>query len=158
MGLLSNQYCVFFFFYRGSLSHLPFPVTFKLWLHRDDVKQQPADDGVLWCLLHHTGGTSSCFSMFPPAVISVSCAPQLLLYLCQNGSYVLPMLWWGSPLKLACPVKMATPAPSYSPSVFCSTTGMVVQIKGQEQDIAMLGVIGIFQFFSDIDLFLITTN
>ncbi|XP_036969297.1 uncharacterized protein LOC119027879 isoform X2 [Acanthopagrus latus] len=59
----------------------------------------------------------------------------------ENGSYVLPMLWWGSPLKLACPVKMATPAPSYSPSVFCSTMGMVVQIKGQEQDIAMLGVI-----------------
>ncbi|KAM7394154.1 hypothetical protein PAMP_020973 [Pampus punctatissimus] len=62
----------------------------------------------------------------------------------ENGSYVLPMLWWGSPLKLSCPVQMSTPAPSLShsvPSVFCSPYGMTVQIYGQEKDIPMLGVI-----------------
>ncbi|XP_018520597.1 uncharacterized protein LOC127138932 [Lates calcarifer] len=62
----------------------------------------------------------------------------------ENGSYVLPMLWWGSPLKLSCPVLMSTPAPSLSlsaPSVFCSPYGMAVQIHGQEQDIPLLGVV-----------------
>ncbi|XP_035515542.1 protein piccolo [Morone saxatilis] len=59
----------------------------------------------------------------------------------ENGSYVLPMLWWGSPLKLSCPVQMSTSAPSLSPLVYCSPYGIAVQIDGQEQDIAMLGVI-----------------
>ncbi|GLD66377.1 uncharacterized protein AKAME5_001777300 [Lates japonicus] len=62
----------------------------------------------------------------------------------ENGSYVLPMLWWGSPLKLSCPVLMSTPAPSLSlsaPSVFCSPYGMAVQIHGQDQDIPLLGVV-----------------
>ncbi|XP_040003239.1 uncharacterized protein LOC120800873 isoform X2 [Xiphias gladius] len=62
----------------------------------------------------------------------------------ENDSYVLPMLWWGSPLKLSCPVQMSTPAPSFSlsaPSVFCAPQGMAVQISGQEQAIPLLGVI-----------------
>ncbi|XP_044045979.1 uncharacterized protein LOC122873393 [Siniperca chuatsi] len=61
----------------------------------------------------------------------------------ENGSYVLPLLWWGSPLKLSCPMQMSTPAPSSlrsGPSVFCSPYGMAVQIHGKEHDIAMLGV------------------
>ncbi|XP_029292537.1 uncharacterized protein LOC115011447 [Cottoperca gobio] len=29
----------------------------------------------------------------------------------ENGSYVLPMLWWGSPLKLSCPKDMPSPSP-----------------------------------------------
>ncbi|KAM7419116.1 hypothetical protein PAMA_016301 [Pampus argenteus] len=60
----------------------------------------------------------------------------------EGGSYELPVLWWGSPLKLSCPVQMSTSPPSLSlPSVFCSPYGMTVQIYGQEQDIPMLGVI-----------------
>eukprot|EP00064_Thunnus_orientalis_P013122 superscaffoldBa00002096_g13159 len=62
----------------------------------------------------------------------------------ENGSYVLPMLWWGSPLKLSCPVQMSTLAPPLShsvPSVLCSPYGMAVQIYGQEEDVHMLGVI-----------------
>ncbi|KAM3624417.1 uncharacterized protein V6R79_023129 [Siganus canaliculatus] len=56
----------------------------------------------------------------------------------ENGSYVLPMLWWDSPLKLSCPVQMIPPM---APSVFCSSHGLAVQIDGQEQDILMLGSI-----------------
>ncbi|XP_078021007.1 uncharacterized protein LOC117255135 isoform X1 [Epinephelus lanceolatus] len=73
----------------------------------------------------------------------------------ENGSYVLPLLWWGSPLKLSCPVQLPTPVPSLShsaPSVFCSPYGMAVQIPGQEQNIQILGVIvngGWAQFVSE---------
>ncbi|KAK2919044.1 hypothetical protein Q8A73_003415 [Channa argus] len=60
----------------------------------------------------------------------------------QNGSYVLPMLWWGNPMKLSCPVQ-PTPAPSSpvsAPSILCSPYAMAVQIYGLEQDIQLLGV------------------
>ncbi|KAL7404940.1 hypothetical protein ABVT39_021361 [Epinephelus coioides] len=73
----------------------------------------------------------------------------------ENGSYVLPLLWWGSPLKLSCPVQLPTPVPSLShsaPSVFCSPYGMAVQIPRREQDIQILGVIvngGWAQFVSE---------
>ncbi|KAG7238423.1 hypothetical protein INR49_030930 [Caranx melampygus] len=66
----------------------------------------------------------------------------------ENDSYVLPMLWWGSPLKLSCPVQMSSPAPSSSlsaPSVFCSPFGMAVQMYGQEQDIPLLGVMSMLE-------------
>ncbi|XP_053710851.1 uncharacterized protein LOC128753301 [Synchiropus splendidus] len=62
----------------------------------------------------------------------------------ENGSYVLPLLWSGSPLKLSCPMEMPTPAPSPSsmaPLVFCSPYGMAVQIYEKEEDILLLGVI-----------------
>ncbi|XP_032399097.1 uncharacterized protein LOC116706396 [Etheostoma spectabile] len=62
----------------------------------------------------------------------------------ENGRYVLPLLWRGSPLNISCPVQMSTPVPSYSqsvPSVFCSTYGMAVQIHGQEQDVQILKAI-----------------
>ncbi|KAI9545665.1 hypothetical protein NQZ68_034435 [Dissostichus eleginoides] len=62
----------------------------------------------------------------------------------ENGSYVLPMLWWGSPLKLSCPVQASSPVPSSShsaPWVFCSPYGMALQMQGQEQDIQLLGVV-----------------
>ncbi|XP_045904326.1 uncharacterized protein LOC123970359 [Micropterus dolomieu] len=61
----------------------------------------------------------------------------------ENGSYVLPLLWWGSPLKLTCPLQLSSRARlffPFAPSVFCSPYGMVVQINGQEQDLPMLGV------------------
>ncbi|XP_062244544.1 uncharacterized protein LOC133954223 [Platichthys flesus] len=69
-------------------------------------------------------------------------APYDACYITQeNDSYVLPMLWWDTPLKLSCPVQPSTPAPSPSlPSVFCSPYGMAVQKHGQEQEIPMLGV------------------
>ncbi|KAK5899466.1 hypothetical protein CesoFtcFv8_008946 [Champsocephalus esox] len=60
----------------------------------------------------------------------------------ENGSYVLPMLWWGSPLKLSCPVQASSPVPSSShsaPRMFCSPYGMALQM--QEQDIQLLGVL-----------------
>lgn len=56
----------------------------------------------------------------------------------QNGSYVLPVLWLGHPLKLLCPVQ--TPVPFLSPSVFCSSYGMAIQIDGQQPDILMMKV------------------
>ncbi|XP_068447905.1 uncharacterized protein [Clinocottus analis] len=62
----------------------------------------------------------------------------------QNGSYVLPMKWWGSPVKLSCPVQMSNPAPPVSNSalfVLCSSYGMAVQINGLNQDVQILGVI-----------------
>uniref|UniRef100_A0A3Q3BI63 ZP domain-containing protein n=2 Tax=Kryptolebias marmoratus TaxID=37003 RepID=A0A3Q3BI63_KRYMA len=62
----------------------------------------------------------------------------------ENGSYVLPLLWLGSPVKLSCPRKMSTVSPMFSlaaPSVFCSSYGMAVQIHRQEQDLPVLGVI-----------------
>lgn len=68
------------------------------------------------------------------------------LSLCQNGNYVLPMLWLGNPLNLSCPVQMSILGPSVphsAPSVFCSPYGMAVQIDGQEQDMHMLGIIGL---------------
>ncbi|KAF0037495.1 hypothetical protein F2P81_010369 [Scophthalmus maximus] len=72
-------------------------------------------------------------------------APYDACYISQeNDSYVLPMLWWGNPLKLSCPVQLSSPARSFSPttpSVFCSPYGMAVQIRGQEQDVPRLGVI-----------------
>lgn len=61
----------------------------------------------------------------------------------QNGSYVLPMLWAGHPLKLVCP--MQTPVHSLSPSVFCSSYGMAVQIDGQQPDALTMRVTGVFQ-------------
>ncbi|MEQ2161882.1 hypothetical protein GOODEAATRI_014202 [Goodea atripinnis] len=66
-----------------------------------------------------------------PGLISV------LFILCQNDSYVLPMLWLGSPLKLSCPMTVSTAIPMYSlsaPLVFCSAYGMAVQIPGQEHN------------------------
>uniref|UniRef100_A0A3Q1B6T2 ZP domain-containing protein n=1 Tax=Amphiprion ocellaris TaxID=80972 RepID=A0A3Q1B6T2_AMPOC len=62
----------------------------------------------------------------------------------ENGSYVLPMLMSGSPLKLSCPMQMPSPTPLFSlsaPLVFCSPYGMAVQIHGQEQDLPVLGVV-----------------
>ncbi|XP_005747120.1 uncharacterized protein LOC102213713 [Pundamilia nyererei] len=61
----------------------------------------------------------------------------------ENNSYMLPLLWWGTPLKLSCPIRISTPTPSFPlspPSVFCSSFGMAVQIHAQEKDIPALGV------------------
>lgn len=57
----------------------------------------------------------------------------------QNGSYVLPLLWWGDPLKLLCPVH--PPVPSPSPAVFCSSSGMAVQVDGLQPAMRARGVL-----------------
>ena len=145
MDLLSNQHHVF-------LQREPLPSPCSTCLHTvvTPWRRQGATCR-WWChmmpVTSHRRYEQQPYCVSTSSYFCVLCSSASSLSLCQNGSYVLPMLWWGSPLKLACPVKMATPAPSYSPSVFCSTMGMVVQIKGQEQDIAMLGVIGIILFF-----------
>ncbi|XP_007551723.1 uncharacterized protein LOC103137757 [Poecilia formosa] len=62
----------------------------------------------------------------------------------ENGSYVLPMLWLGIPLKLSCPVMISTAIPMYTlsaPFVFCSPYGMAVKIQGQEHRLPVLDVI-----------------
>uniref|UniRef100_A0A672F643 ZP domain-containing protein n=1 Tax=Salarias fasciatus TaxID=181472 RepID=A0A672F643_SALFA len=62
----------------------------------------------------------------------------------ENGSYTLPLLWWGSPLKLSCPMPLSTltpPLPLSLPVVFCSPFGMAVQIFGQESDLPGLRVL-----------------
>ncbi|XP_041840229.1 uncharacterized protein LOC121639097 [Melanotaenia boesemani] len=60
----------------------------------------------------------------------------------ENDSYVLPMQWLGSPLKLSCPTSVASPAlsPSFL-SVSCSHYGMAVKIRGDEKDLPVLGVL-----------------
>ncbi|XP_057699790.1 uncharacterized protein LOC130920515 [Corythoichthys intestinalis] len=59
----------------------------------------------------------------------------------ENGSYVLSILWWGSPLKLSCPVAMPTVA-SAIPVVLCSPYGMAVQLYQQENNLPILRVFG----------------
>ncbi|KAF4075208.1 hypothetical protein AMELA_G00232000 [Ameiurus melas] len=49
----------------------------------------------------------------------------------QNGSYVLPLLWWGMPVSVSCPM---TPAPA-TPSGFCSYLGITLKIEGSLRDI-----------------------
>ncbi|KAK2909147.1 hypothetical protein Q8A67_004984 [Cirrhinus molitorella] len=46
----------------------------------------------------------------------------------ENGSYVLSLLWWGSPIKISCPVTPVISQPT--PSVLCSQFGMVIAIEG----------------------------
>lgn len=69
-------------------------------------------------------------------VLSVRHLPVLR----QNGSYVLPMLWLGSPLKLSCPVATSQ---AFSPTVLCFSYSMMVQMYGQEPDLLVLGFIGV---------------
>ncbi|XP_036805271.1 uncharacterized protein LOC110493464 isoform X1 [Oncorhynchus mykiss] len=67
----------------------------------------------------------------------VMMAPYDGCYIMQeHGSYVLPMLWWGSPVKIICPVP-----PNPVPSVLCSHFGMAIQIHGREEVIHTLQVI-----------------
>ncbi|KAM9769410.1 uncharacterized protein ACNS7B_024018 [Menidia menidia] len=61
----------------------------------------------------------------------------------ENGSYVLHMVWMGSPLKLSCPM-MPTEFLSLSPpstAVFCSPYGMAVQLHGQKRNPPQLRVL-----------------
>ncbi|XP_051940234.1 uncharacterized protein LOC127613305 [Hippocampus zosterae] len=59
----------------------------------------------------------------------------------ENNSYVLPMLWWGNPLKLSCPVRKPMAASSI-PVVLCSPYGMAVYLHQRENGLPVLGVLG----------------
>ncbi|KPP59095.1 hypothetical protein Z043_123021 [Scleropages formosus] len=48
----------------------------------------------------------------------------------ENDNYILPLLWWGTPVKVACPVKSALPRSHVS--VSCLPLGMSLKIKGQQ--------------------------
>jgi len=135
--------------HRESRSHLPVPVASALPLLSEEVMEWPWVDGALWCMLRYTAGTSSTCIIPPPVVIPPPTHTHTFSFLSlhQNGSYVLPMLWWDSPLKLFCPVQTSTPAPAVSNSalsVVCSSDGIAVEINGLKQDIQILGVIGIW--------------
>ncbi|KAK6300628.1 hypothetical protein J4Q44_G00287260 [Coregonus suidteri] len=72
----------------------------------------------------------------------VMMAPYDGCYIMQeHGSYVLPMLWWGSPVKITCPVPHPDLRPHPVPSVLCSYFGMAIQIHGGEEVIHTLQVI-----------------
>ncbi|XP_045569101.1 uncharacterized protein [Salmo salar] len=77
----------------------------------------------------------------------VMMAPYDGCYIMQeHGSYVLPMLWWGSPVKIICTVPHPDPRPhpvppNSVPSVLCSHFGMAIQIHGGEEVIHTLQVI-----------------
>ncbi|KAI5089979.1 zona pellucida sperm-binding protein 4-like isoform X2 [Silurus meridionalis] len=51
----------------------------------------------------------------------------------QNGSYVLPLLWWGMSLNISCPMPPAS-APAM-PSGFCSYLGITLGTEGSWRDI-----------------------
>ncbi|KAJ8409397.1 hypothetical protein AAFF_G00227980 [Aldrovandia affinis] len=56
-------------------------------------------------------------------------APYKACYgLQEGGSYILPLLWLGIPVKMSCPIVPAKPAPPPS----CYPFGMVVNIDGRE--------------------------
>ncbi|KAI4871975.1 hypothetical protein NFI96_034495, partial [Prochilodus magdalenae] len=46
----------------------------------------------------------------------------------ENGSYVLPLLWWGMPVKISCP--MSSASAQGTPSGFCSDFGMAIKMEG----------------------------
>ncbi|CAL8332745.1 unnamed protein product [Merluccius merluccius] len=81
--------------------------------------------------------------------VSASCndlvvaAPYDGCYMTQeNGSYVLPLLWWDSPLKLSCPVQKTPPSPPLTlsvPSVLCLPYGVVVHMYETEEEMPTLG-------------------
>ncbi|CAL8273489.1 unnamed protein product [Gadus morhua 'NCC'] len=62
----------------------------------------------------------------------------------QNGSYVLPMLWWDSPLRLSCPMQKSPPSPALTlsrPWALCSPYGVSVHVYGTDEEIPSLGTI-----------------
>ncbi|XP_023663485.2 uncharacterized protein [Paramormyrops kingsleyae] len=56
----------------------------------------------------------------------------------QNGTYVLPLLWWGAPVKMVCPD--VVPPPHVHLSVRCWLFGMSLHIKAQKHEINNLRI------------------
>ncbi|XP_035470119.2 uncharacterized protein LOC118288291 isoform X3 [Scophthalmus maximus] len=48
----------------------------------------------------------------------------------EDESYVLPLLWRGTPVKMSCPVPQAQPRAMDLPSMCCSLYGMAVKVQG----------------------------
>lgn len=46
----------------------------------------------------------------------------------QDGSYVLPLLWRGTPVKMSCPVSQISPHTVGLSSLCCSSHGMTVKV------------------------------
>lgn len=46
----------------------------------------------------------------------------------QDGSYVLPLLWRGTPVKMSCPVSQIIPHTVGLSSLCCSSHGMTVKV------------------------------
>lgn len=101
-----------------------------------------------------------CISLFHPVILSHQCIDinpemkwihtSLSVSLshgpCQNDRYVLPMLWWDSPLNLSCPVQTTTtPSPPIlsALSALCLPYGVVMHMYGTEEDISKLGTVGV---------------
>ncbi|KAK7165943.1 hypothetical protein R3I93_005887 [Phoxinus phoxinus] len=49
----------------------------------------------------------------------------------ENGNYVLSLQWWGSPVKISCPMAPVISKPT--PSFLCSPFGMVIAIEGTQE-------------------------
>ncbi|XP_047659250.1 uncharacterized protein LOC113648959 isoform X4 [Tachysurus fulvidraco] len=56
----------------------------------------------------------------------------------QNGSYVLPLLWWGMPLSISCPMTLSSAPPT--PSGFCSNQGITLMIDGSLRSIGRYSI------------------
>ena len=48
----------------------------------------------------------------------------------QHDSYVLPLLWRGTPVKMSCPVTHIQPQAAGPTSLCCSPYGMTVKVQG----------------------------
>ncbi|XP_056892799.1 uncharacterized protein LOC130527965 isoform X3 [Takifugu flavidus] len=132
--------------FQGTVVAPPFPAlvtTSPSLLCEDDAMTFTASGEIFSYLLVDRDGAPPISPLQLPPYCGYSVKPswddvQLMMpydacYVRQeNGSYVLPLLWSGDPLKLLCPVH--APAPSPSPSVFCSSYGMAVQVEGQQPD------------------------
>ncbi|XP_048052492.1 uncharacterized protein LOC125272016 isoform X2 [Megalobrama amblycephala] len=49
----------------------------------------------------------------------------------EDGNYVLSLQWWGSPIKISCPMTPVVSQPT--PSILCSQFGMVIAIEGAQE-------------------------
>ncbi|ROL46447.1 Zona pellucida sperm-binding protein 4 [Anabarilius grahami] len=56
----------------------------------------------------------------------------------ENGSYVLSLQWWGSPINISCPMTPVISQPT--PSILCSQFGMVIAIEGAQEAAERHGV------------------
>ncbi|XP_062304608.1 uncharacterized protein LOC134008999 isoform X2 [Osmerus eperlanus] len=58
----------------------------------------------------------------------------------QNGRYVLPLLWWGSPVQFSCPSPPQPAFPSIPLTVRCADFGMTIHIPGGKKAMSTPGV------------------